>query len=78
MEKMEMRQILAHEIKKRGGPQTYIAMLGNCWMEVDSELPPELSSAIAAMRRVADNDLPTADDVKGIFCDNSTEDSHPF
>jgi hypothetical protein len=48
-----LRQILAEEIKERGGPQEYIAMLGNRWMEIDSELPPELSAALAAMKRAA-------------------------
>jgi len=50
-DEMAMRAILAEEVKERGGPQDYIAMLGNRWMEIDSELPPELSAALAAMLR---------------------------
>ena len=50
---MSLRQILAEEIKERGGPQSYLDMLANKWMEVDSELPPELSAPIAALKRVA-------------------------
>lgn len=53
-----LRAILADEIKERGGPQDYIAMLDNRWMEIDSELPPELSAALAAMKRVAFLSLP--------------------
>lgn len=48
---MALRKILAEEIKERGGPVDWQTMLANRWMEVDSELPPELSSAIAAMKR---------------------------
>lgn len=53
MTEMELRKILAEEIKERGGPESYLDMLANKWMEVDSELPPELSAPIAAMKRVA-------------------------
>lgn len=52
MREMELRRILSDEIKKRGGPVSYQEMLANEWMEIDSELPPELSAALAAMKRV--------------------------
>ncbi len=52
-DEMALRKILAEEIEKRGGPKTYLDMLANRWMEIDSELPPELSAALAAMQRVA-------------------------
>lgn len=53
VDEMALRQILAEEVRERGGPQEYITMLGNRWMEIDSELPPELSAALAAMKRAA-------------------------
>lgn len=54
MTEMELRKILSEEIKGRGGPQSYQDMLANKWMEIDSELPPELSAPLAAMKRVAE------------------------
>lgn len=54
MDEMALRQILAEEVKERGGPLEYLKMLENRWMEVDSELPPELSAPIVAMRRAFD------------------------
>lgn len=48
----EMREILAKHTKERGGPQSYIDMLANKFMEIDSELPPELSAPLAAMLEV--------------------------
>lgn len=49
-----LRKILAEEIKERGGPQDYLSRLANRWQEIDSELPPELSSALVAMNRAFD------------------------
>lgn len=55
-EEIRDREILAQEIKARGGPEDYIARLESVWQEIDNELPPELSSALVAMRRAREDE----------------------
>jgi len=66
---MKDRALLAEEIRSRGGPEDYTDSLENEWQEIDSELPPMLSSALVAMRRAREDELYK----RGIVCCPPTE-----
>ena len=78
MDEMTMRQIFAEEIRARGGPEDYVNRLLNKWQEVDNELPPELSSAIAAMKRVAAGEGPRMTTLPEVLSANEPSDTHSF